>query len=130
VSLDSVGGRLELAVHDDGAGFSVGHRRGMGMENMAARAAEVGGSLDMSSRPGGGTLVRFSVPCFAEARIRYLAWAALWGVVLIGSVVNLRKDLDRTVLMATVAVAAIGAVGLTRSVIGHLRLRRRPERAA
>jgi signal transduction histidine kinase len=124
VSLDSVKGRLQLAVRDDGAGFEAEHRRGMGMENMGARAVDVGGAIEMSTRPGEGTLVRFSVPYFAEARIRYLAWAALWGALLAGSVLNLSRGLDRVPFVLAVVVANVAALGLARSLIGHRRLRR------
>ena len=63
VSLGAVDGRLVLTVKDDGSGFvTEGKRRGMGMGNIAARAAEVGGTVDVVSVPGGGTTVRFSVP--------------------------------------------------------------------
>ena len=68
MSLGVSDGALVLTVKDDGAGFAPGsspHQAGMGMANLAARAAEVGGSLDVTSVPGGGTTVRFGVPCRA-----------------------------------------------------------------
>jgi signal transduction histidine kinase len=66
VSLGVAERGLVLTVEDDGAGFTPEtqpHQGGMGMANLAARAAEVGGSLDVTSVPGRGTTVRFGVPC-------------------------------------------------------------------
>jgi|RhiMetdeSRZDD1v2_1073273.scaffolds.fasta_scaffold25883_1 signal transduction histidine kinase len=124
VSLESVKGRLQLDVRDDGAGFDAGHRRGMGMENMSARAIDVGGAIEMSTRPGEGTLVRFSVPYLAEARVRHLKFAVLWGVLLAGSLINLRHGLDRAPLVAAVVVATVAVLGLAWSGVVHWRLRR------
>jgi signal transduction histidine kinase len=59
------GDTLELVVQDDGRGFEPGSppppgkRHGLG--NMRQRAEAMGGSLDVQSRPGGGTTVRLSV---------------------------------------------------------------------
>ena len=62
VSLQSSGTRFVLRVLDNGAGVDDGRaRKGMGMTNMRARAAEVGGELLI--RPGApGTDVLLSVP--------------------------------------------------------------------
>lgn len=63
VALDSFSDRLELRVQDDGIGFDpFQSQRGMGIANMRARAGEFGGKLDLTSRPGGGTTVVFSLP--------------------------------------------------------------------
>jgi signal transduction histidine kinase len=56
--------RLELHIRDDGTGFDpsatfAGH---LGLRSMRERAAEVGGTLDIQSRPGRGTLVSLCVP--------------------------------------------------------------------
>ena len=58
-------GRLVLTVADDGVGFDpsaareAGHH---GLRNMATRARQLDGRLDVRSRPGGGTRVELSVP--------------------------------------------------------------------
>lgn len=52
-----------LQVVDDGAGFDRGARRdGFGLEGMAERVALAGGSFDVSSSPGAGTMVSVSLP--------------------------------------------------------------------
>ncbi|HEV3400055.1 MAG TPA: GAF domain-containing sensor histidine kinase [Actinomycetes bacterium] len=56
--------QLILEISDDGIGFDPlvprpGH---MGLRTMAERAATLGGSLEVSSTPGGGTIVRVAVP--------------------------------------------------------------------
>ena len=63
VSLRVAGGRLELVVRDDGQGFDPSAERdGNGLASMKRRAAELGGRLELESRPGGGTTVRLDVP--------------------------------------------------------------------
>ncbi|HET8645292.1 MAG TPA: ATP-binding protein, partial [Vicinamibacteria bacterium] len=57
------GGRLGLVVRDDGRGFDAGRRHdGHGLASMAARAAALGGSLEVRSAAGQGTAVTLSVP--------------------------------------------------------------------
>lgn len=58
---------VSLIVEDDGAGFDVdqpggGRERGLGVVGMRERAALVGGSLDIESRPGKGTTVVVRIP--------------------------------------------------------------------
>jgi hypothetical protein len=63
VFLTTGGGRLDLMIRDNGAGFDLEkQRRGMGIANMFARAAEAGGTLDVDSKPGTGTKVVLSIP--------------------------------------------------------------------
>jgi signal transduction histidine kinase len=67
VRLRSSGQLLELEVEDHGRGFPPGEsRRGLGLVAMRERAALVGGTLDVSEAPGGGTLVRMTVPTGAR----------------------------------------------------------------
>jgi len=67
VRLRSSGQLLELEVEDHGRGFPPGEsRRGLGLVAMRERAALVGGTLDVSEAPGGGTLVRLTVPTGAR----------------------------------------------------------------
>ena len=72
VSMQSPATRLVLRVADDGAGIDAGPaRKGMGLNNMRDRAAEVGG--DLLVRPGSpGTEVILSVPSI-HPRLRQ-AW--------------------------------------------------------
>jgi signal transduction histidine kinase len=52
-----------LTVHDDGLGFDPdGARPGFGLDGARARAAEVGGAVQVLSEPGAGTTLRLVVP--------------------------------------------------------------------
>lgn len=52
---------LVLQVADNGAGITAGRRRS-GLANLAARAAQLGGQLDLESELGRGTRLTWSVP--------------------------------------------------------------------
>jgi signal transduction histidine kinase len=55
--------RLQFGVDDDGVGFDVASTsRGSGLQNMADRAAALGGFVEVRSSPGSGTLVRGWLP--------------------------------------------------------------------
>lgn len=62
VRLSWSGGRLRAAVSDDGRGFERGEPGRGGLGALADRMAALGGGLDVSSAPGGGTLVGAWVP--------------------------------------------------------------------
>jgi signal transduction histidine kinase len=52
-----------LTVRDDGLGFDLdGARSGFGLDGVHARAAEVGGAVEVRSEPGTGTTLRLVVP--------------------------------------------------------------------
>ncbi len=51
-----------LRVRDDGCGFDPAAPGGFGLDGMRARAAQVGGSLVVTSTPGAGTTVEVEVP--------------------------------------------------------------------
>jgi signal transduction histidine kinase len=110
VSIDTLEGRLTLTVQDDGAGFDMGEaprRRGMGMMNVAVRAAEVGGSVDIVSAPGRGTTVRFSVPCAAPPSPRaYVVRAAAWSACAVTGLVMLTRGVGVRPLWLTLALIA------------------------
>jgi signal transduction histidine kinase len=53
---------LRLAVEDDGVGLAADRPAGVGLRSMRERAAELGGSLTLQSRPGGGTRVWARLP--------------------------------------------------------------------
>jgi signal transduction histidine kinase len=89
VRLDTNGSELVLTVRDDGVGFQPGEpARGMGMSNIAARASEVGGSLEVASAPNRGTALRFALPFDALPSLwPYATRAALWSVILVVAIV-------------------------------------------
>ncbi len=58
IALSRAGQELVLTISDDGKGFKGKPlAEGNGLRNMETRAASVGGSLTISSRPNGGTIV-------------------------------------------------------------------------
>lgn len=62
-SVALAGGRLRVTVRDDGRGFEPSQRNeGHGLASMAARAAALGGMLDVRSAAGQGTTVSLDVP--------------------------------------------------------------------
>ncbi|UAC01138.1 sensor histidine kinase [Dactylosporangium vinaceum] len=57
-----VGGAFELTVADNGHGIGPGATGGVGWTSMRERAAELGGSCTITSRPEGGLIVRAVLP--------------------------------------------------------------------
>ncbi len=55
-------GWLQVRVSDDGIGMNQSHRDGIGMSSMRERAAELGGSLSVESRPGLGARITAVLP--------------------------------------------------------------------
>lgn len=53
---------LEVRVEDDGRGLTQDRKPGVGLTSMGERARELGGSCTIEPRPGGGTVVRASLP--------------------------------------------------------------------
>jgi signal transduction histidine kinase len=55
---------LRITISDDGCGFDVGaaRPRGNGLNNLRQRMCEIGGSLDLRSQPGQGTVVALHLP--------------------------------------------------------------------
>ena len=53
---------LELEIADDGAGVAPGSHSGVGMQSMRERARELGGTLTIGDRTGGGTSVLARLP--------------------------------------------------------------------
>jgi PAS domain S-box-containing protein len=55
--------RVELQVRDDGVGFKPGaNHRGLGLQGMRERAALLGGTVQLESAPGEGTLITARFP--------------------------------------------------------------------
>ncbi|MBN1665842.1 MAG: hypothetical protein JW862_02095, partial [Anaerolineales bacterium] len=68
--LDIEAGRLELQISDNGLGADLEHRQQedkLGLQGMQERAAEVGGLFEVSSQPGQGLAIRFSVEVFDDS---------------------------------------------------------------
>jgi len=72
VVLKHEGPLLELVIRDDGVGFdSAGALRkasGLGLHGMQERVALLGGSVEIESRPGHGTMIRARIPADAIAQ--------------------------------------------------------------
>ena len=64
IALDGNGSAIHLRVWDDGVGFDPGaaYPGHLGLQTMHERASELGGHLDIASRPGGGTRVSATIP--------------------------------------------------------------------
>jgi signal transduction histidine kinase len=98
VSLATTAARLEVRVQDDGIGFDQrGTPGGMGLHNMRARAAEVGGSVQVEPADARGTVVTFSIPYETADSRRYrrrqaLRVAAVFGVFAVLGVLNLVEN--------------------------------------
>jgi two-component system sensor histidine kinase DevS len=60
------GDALTLRVEDDGIGIGDDPEYGNGLKNIRKRAAELDGSCEVTSAPGAGTTVEWSVPMAAE----------------------------------------------------------------
>jgi signal transduction histidine kinase len=126
VTLDTVDGRLMLMVKDDGSGFETEgtpRPRGMGLMNVAARAAEVGGAVDVVSAVSSGTTVRFSVPCAVVSPPRvYVVRAVAWSLVAITGVGML--SIDSRVPPLWLALSLIAGIAVARYTVAAVALMR------
>jgi signal transduction histidine kinase len=66
VSLGASGDDLLVEIADDGRGLPADAVPGVGSTSMRERAAELGGTLEVTSTPGGGTTVRARLPLAAR----------------------------------------------------------------
>jgi signal transduction histidine kinase len=65
VLLDVADDSLILTIRDTGSGFSVDTARaqpGLGLTSMEERARMPGGTFEITSRPGKGTIIRVQIP--------------------------------------------------------------------
>ena len=62
LGLASSDGLLLLHVTDDGQGLPPEHRSGLGLVTMRERASQLGGDVEISTPPGGGTRVSARLP--------------------------------------------------------------------
>ncbi|MGP0075490.1 MAG: sensor histidine kinase [Bryobacteraceae bacterium] len=65
VSVRQDAGQIFVTVQDDGSGFDPERTRGLGLLGMEERARHLGGSFQVDSRPGRGTLLRVTLPVAA-----------------------------------------------------------------
>ena len=120
VSLDAIRGSLELKIHDDGAGFDAAEvRRGMGTDNMQARAQEFGGEFHQSTSVGQGTRVRFTIPYEYVPAKAYLPGVWVEGVAVLLAVFGILAG-DRTMIMAPIGAACV--IGVVRRLVAYRRL--------
>lgn len=67
IELEATPVQVTLRVSDDGCGFDAAHTvPGMGLRNIEARAAELGGRLAVESAPGAGTTVHLHIDLSAS----------------------------------------------------------------
>jgi signal transduction histidine kinase len=62
LTIKVAGDSLEITVADDGQGMANGRREGHGLHSMEQRVTEVGGTVTVNHREGGGLLVCFDFP--------------------------------------------------------------------
>lgn len=62
VTVRQTNGDLEVAVADDGSGFNPAVTKGMGLLGMEERMRQLGGRLEIESKPGRGTILRARLP--------------------------------------------------------------------
>ncbi len=64
IALERHGHRLRVRAEDDGIGFdrAAVSGCGLGLRSLERRAAELGGSLEIASEPGGGTRIQVDLP--------------------------------------------------------------------
>jgi signal transduction histidine kinase len=68
VELAFLKGGVRLSIGDNGKGFdSTAPHSGYGLNNMAERAEELGGVLEIASNPGGGTRLTATIPLNTES---------------------------------------------------------------
>ena len=68
--LSQVDSQVRLEIHDNGVGFDAGRALPghFGLNTMRERATGLGGTLDIESHPGEGTIVRAIIPANQTAR--------------------------------------------------------------
>jgi signal transduction histidine kinase len=62
IGVGQLDGMLSLTIEDDGSGFDPLRTRGMGLLGIEERVRQLGGRLEVQSKPANGTTVRVSLP--------------------------------------------------------------------
>lgn len=70
-------GQILLTVQDDGSGFDPERVRGLGLLGMEERVRHLGGTFQIDSRPGRGTLLQVTLPLAAIPQPRAASTAAV-----------------------------------------------------
>jgi signal transduction histidine kinase len=121
--------RLELTIRDNGAGFDgLKISPGMGLKNMSARVHEVGGRMQISPSPNGGTLIGFSVPCDLDTARDYAKKALIAVAVVAVATFNSIYG-DRWEQPWSEIVAWIALITVARYAAAWWRTRGRAEQA-
>jgi signal transduction histidine kinase len=124
ISIRTAAHALELTIKDDGVGFDpLAPRTGMGVQNMTARAAVLGASFMLTSAPGAGTLVRFSVPSMARLPRTYGIKALMWAAVLLLATGYLMVRGVRAHPL-TLGVAVVAGIATARYATAYFRVLR------
>jgi signal transduction histidine kinase len=128
VWLGSAHGHVELRIKDDGAGFDPNQPgQGQGLPNMRGRAREFGGRFELTSQPGGGTSVAFSIPYAAAgtpAR-EYLRNAVVAGAGLVFCLALIAW----TKRLVNPFLAVFCAIGVIRYLVAYRRAQMRNQDA-
>jgi ligand-binding sensor domain-containing protein/signal transduction histidine kinase len=67
ISLEELPGAWKLCVRDNGVGFDDSiPTSGNGLQNLRKRVEKIRATIDLASKPGGGTTVAITIPKFAE----------------------------------------------------------------
>jgi hypothetical protein len=85
--------QVTLSIADDGQGFDVRQAaRGMGLSNMAARAAEAEATYTVKSAPGEGTTVSLLLELPAPDRSKHLTWTVAAALLMAAFALLLRNS--------------------------------------
>ena len=131
VTFGSAGDTVRLAIQDDGVGFVPAETMGgAGLRNMRARAEDFDGTLEVKSRPGGGTRLTLALPCRRRAsgeslvfRSHTIVWAILLGFQALLAVWGFTHH-KRDLVVMNVPMSLFAAVALTCDVLANQRARR------
>jgi signal transduction histidine kinase len=136
VTFGSTADAITLSIRDNGAGFSpdpARQGRFMGMANMAARASEFRGLLDVASEPQQGTTVTVTLPLAPGAARAgaHLRWAALWAgmLLVLGGMLTAASVRGEPLYAFHFVFAAFALVLLAGHLGAYRRLRTRREPA-